>query len=226
MKAIILAAGKGKRMLPLTKTIPKTLVEVSGRPLIDHIINALPKEVDEFIVVIGYKGEEIKKHLKFVYPNKKISYIRQKKLRGTADAVLKTKHLFSSSPERFLIIYGDELPTKNEVKKCLKYEYSWLCHNITRSISTGVVKIAKSGRIIGVLERRSGSKPPSISVGGLMIVDSRIFNYKPWRHKDGEYYLTSMLGQFLKVYPMYAVIGRADLYFTSYQDVDKFNRKT
>ena len=56
MQAVILAAGEGKRMRPLTLERPKPLIEVAGRPILEHIIDALPREVDEIILVVGYKG--------------------------------------------------------------------------------------------------------------------------------------------------------------------------
>lgn len=226
MKAVILAAGKGTRMFPLTKVIPKTLVEVGGRPLIEHIIDSFPSVVDEFIVVVGYKGNLIKNHLSLVFPNKHITYVRQKELSGTADALLLCRKYFLLPKERFFIVYGDEWPTRAEVKKCLKYQFAWLCHALTTSIATGVVTVSKKGIIVGAREKREGTKPPFISSGGLMLVDSEIFSFSPEQHKNGEFYLTSMLSQFIKKYPVHAVMGRPDLYFTTQTDIDKFNNNS
>lgn len=58
-RAIILAAGKGERMLPLTKTTPKPLIEVSGQPIIEHTIEILHKKnISEIYVVVGYLAEK------------------------------------------------------------------------------------------------------------------------------------------------------------------------
>jgi bifunctional UDP-N-acetylglucosamine pyrophosphorylase/glucosamine-1-phosphate N-acetyltransferase len=62
MQAVILAAGKGTRMQPLTLTRPKQLVEAAGKPLIEHIVSSLPEEIDEIILVIGYLGNMIIEH--------------------------------------------------------------------------------------------------------------------------------------------------------------------
>ena len=58
-RAIILAAGKGERMLPLTKNVPKPLIRVNGVRMIDTIINSLYKNgIDEIYVVVGYMKEK------------------------------------------------------------------------------------------------------------------------------------------------------------------------
>jgi len=59
MQCVILAAGKGTRLRPLTENCPKPLVEVGGKTLLDHIVGALPSSVDELIIVTGYLGEMI-----------------------------------------------------------------------------------------------------------------------------------------------------------------------
>ncbi|MCR4334656.1 MAG: nucleotidyltransferase family protein [Patescibacteria group bacterium] len=223
MKAVILAAGKGVRMAPLTNEIPKPLVLVRGKPFIEHIIDALHEVVNEFIIVIGHKGEQIKNHLKKKYPHYSITYVEQEKPLGTADAFLKTKHLFSNNKERFFIIYGDAFTTQKEINLCLKHSHSWVCHSFNYSIPTGVVKIDKKGKIIKVAEKRGGSKPPFISAGSVMLVNDSIFKYKPWLHKKGEYYLTSMLGQFLKDNDVYSILGIPNVSLSTAEDIVKFN---
>ncbi len=68
MKAVILAAGRGKRMMPLTTDTPKPLLKVAGKTLLDHTIGLLPTEVTEIVVVVNYLGEQIVEYIKKNYP--------------------------------------------------------------------------------------------------------------------------------------------------------------
>lgn len=224
-KAIVLAAGKGKRMGVLTKSKPKPLLKVGGKTFLDHIFNVLPHTVTEVVVVIGYGGKQIQRYLGRNYKGRKITYVWQKKLTGTAFAFLLTKDCFNVAlKERFFIFYADEFATRQEIKKCLSYEFSWLCHRVSGLRQTGVVELSKDRRIVRVRERPKKFKS-DLAAGGVMIVNSDLFKYRPVRHNDGEYYLTSMLNKFLKTHNVYAVIGRPDLYFAQPADIDKFDKR-
>src|SRR3989344_2324784 len=227
MKAVILAAGRGRRMGYLTKDLPKPLLKVRGKTLLDHIFESLPKNINEVIVVIGYKGDQIRLHLEKYYGTKKLlHFIHVKELHKIAQSVLAVSKFFpESTKERFLIIYGDELPNRIEMKQCLAHRYSWLCHQINKSISAGAVKLGKNKRILEVKEKRMGNKPPFLAAGGGMLVDSDIFGYKPRLHKSSkEYHVTSIMGQFIKDHQVYAVVGRPDWYLTSSKDIDRANK--
>lgn len=64
MKGIILSAGSGSRLLPLTRTMPKCLVEVGDRAILDHQLGALAAAgIDEAVVVVGYRGAQVRAHL-------------------------------------------------------------------------------------------------------------------------------------------------------------------
>ena len=79
MKTVIFAAGKGERLRPLTFKIPKPLLKISGKTFLERIIDALPFFLNEIIIVVGYKKEQIKKFLGEKYKNRKIYYVVQKK---------------------------------------------------------------------------------------------------------------------------------------------------
>jgi len=77
MQAIILAAGQGTRLLPLTKDMPKCLVNVNGKSMLERQLDslALSKKIKEVIIVIGYKGQMIKEQIGNVYQGMEIKYV-------------------------------------------------------------------------------------------------------------------------------------------------------
>ena len=126
MRVVILAAGKGTRMGALTEELPKALLFVRGKTFLEHIISALPSEVGEVLIVIGYRGEQIRAFLGRHFLGKRITYIVNDSLeKGNAHSLLLTRGHFRRS-ERFALIYADELPSKSEMKKCFSHEFSWL----------------------------------------------------------------------------------------------------
>ena len=75
MKAMILAAGFGKRLLPHTKKIPKPLLKVGNKSLIEHNINYLIKNgFNEIIINVSYLGDLIQEHVKEVFPSRNIIF--------------------------------------------------------------------------------------------------------------------------------------------------------
>ncbi len=123
MKCIVLAAGRGERMMPLTANTPKPLLEVDGKPIIDYVLESLPVEIDEIIIVVKYLGQQIKDHVGQRYRNKKVRYVEGSD-KGNAFSFLATKKYLKN--ERFLIIYGDETPNLVDVENCLAQDLSIL----------------------------------------------------------------------------------------------------
>jgi glucose-1-phosphate thymidylyltransferase len=88
MKVIMPMAGKGTRLLPLTKRVPKPLVHVAGRPVMDYVMDALRQagQLDELIVITGHLKEKVEKYIRDNY-DIPARFIEQKVLDGTAGAV-------------------------------------------------------------------------------------------------------------------------------------------
>ena len=88
MKVIMPMAGKGTRLLPLTKRVPKPLVNVAGRPVMDYVMDALRQagQLDELIIITGHLKEKVEKYIRDNY-DIPARFIEQKVLDGTAGAV-------------------------------------------------------------------------------------------------------------------------------------------
>jgi choline kinase len=99
MKVVILAAGIGSRLRPLTEKVPKAMVPCKGKPLLDYILNALSSlNIEEYIIVTGYLSKIIEDYLK---PRKeKFTFIYNEKFdtAGNAYSLLKAKkHVLNQS---------------------------------------------------------------------------------------------------------------------------------
>ncbi len=89
MKAVVLAAGLGSRMRPLTFTKPKFLLPVGGKPALDRVLTLLKNaKIDQIALVVGFGKEHItERYGDGSEMGLKLEYLHQKKLLGTADAV-------------------------------------------------------------------------------------------------------------------------------------------
>lgn len=221
MKAVILAAGIGKRMLPLTQDTPKPLLRIGNQPILDYIFDALPAEVDTVIMVVGHMEEKIRMHLGRKYQGKDIRYVRQTELTGTATALLTVRDLLQKN-ERFMVIYGDELPTKKEVTECLSKEYSWLCCKSFNPRQSGIADFDESGKIVQVIEKPE-NPPSDMCAAGMMVINSSIFDYPLIQHQNGEYYLTGLMNGFLQDHSVYAVYGRQRPPFLSPDEMERID---
>ncbi len=117
MKAVILAAGKGTRMGPLTENRPKVMLPVANKPLLQHIIVTMRDAgIREFLIVIGYHKEKITEYFKDGSElGVIIEYIEQKSQKGTADALAVAGN--SMGKARFLVTNGDVLAGISDIKK-------------------------------------------------------------------------------------------------------------
>jgi len=195
MKAIIAAAGEGKRMLPLTLEKPKPMLEVLGKPLLAYILESLPDEIDEVLMVVGYKREIIQNYFGESYQNKKITYIVQEKKTGTGDAVLLCKPYLKEG-ERFLLSWADDIYDKGSIERCLTHEYCFLVVDAEDPRRYGVVLLNDDGSIKELKEKPEHPKSNTIAPG-IYIIDTSIFNYSPGVI-HGENHLTPMLDQFIR----------------------------
>lgn len=129
MKAFILAAGLGTRLKNLTKELPKPLIKVKGKSLLEwNILKLKTAGIDHIIINTHYLGSRIKEAIgdgeKF---NIKISYSHEEKILGTGGALIKAKKLIGDAP--FLIISGD-LWTDYPFSRLINFDLKKMAHLI------------------------------------------------------------------------------------------------
>lgn len=203
MKAIILAAGEGTRMRPLTQHTPKPMLLVSGKPLLEHVLESLPQEINEIILVTGYLENHIKDYLGNQWERFRIYYVTQHEKKGTGHALSLCKHLLSPN-ERFLVLYADDLHSKKAIREILKHPLAILVKEVKDPRAFGVVTTNEYGNIVEFVEKPE--QPPSnLASTGVQLLDTRIFDYPLREHPNGEYYLVDAVAQMARDIPIKTV---------------------
>ncbi|MBU4138413.1 MAG: NTP transferase domain-containing protein, partial [Euryarchaeota archaeon] len=153
MKAVIIAAGKGTRMGPLTESRPKAMLQIANRPLLEHIIVAIKAAgIKDFLIVTGYRKEKIVDH----FGNGgslgvNIEYIEQQRQNGTADAIAVARNSIS---ERFLVTNGDVLAGIPDIKNILnaKGEVVLAAKKVAAPEEYGILYV-QGDRVVTIVEK-------------------------------------------------------------------------
>lgn len=161
----------------LTISVPKPMLEVAGKPLLEYKFEALPDSIDEVILIIGYLGSVIQQHFGGEFAGKRITYIEQDNLNGTAGALWMAKDLLQ---DRFLIMAGDDIYAREDVEECIKPNASWkmLVQQMPEMHRAGSVMIGEDGYISEIIEssqENTGRLAPGIASTSLFVVDTRLF---------------------------------------------------
>jgi UDP-N-acetylglucosamine diphosphorylase / glucose-1-phosphate thymidylyltransferase / UDP-N-acetylgalactosamine diphosphorylase / glucosamine-1-phosphate N-acetyltransferase / galactosamine-1-phosphate N-acetyltransferase len=200
MKAIILTAGEGTRMRPLTITKPKTMLQVGGKPILQYNIESLRDAgVKDITLVVGYHEEVIKDHFRDgTNFGVKISYVTQEKRLGTAHAIGSTRDHISG---KFIILNGDIIVDPILITELInKYNSEnarsmLVLTEVEDPSAFGVVEM-DGDRIIKIVEKPLPEEAPSNLINaGIYIFDDEIFNAIDLTVKSerGEYEITDSL---------------------------------
>lgn len=119
MQAVLLAAGKSTRTLPLTATRPKPLLRVAGTTLLEWNLAQLAGLVDRAVIVTGHGAEEVEAAARALKAPFRIAFVRQRQQKGTADAL---RAASSELEERFLVLNGDDLYQRSDLAKLLAHD--------------------------------------------------------------------------------------------------------
>jgi len=205
-KAVILAAGKGTRMGELTKAIPKPMLEVKGKPVLQRIVEGLRDEakIDEIFIVTGWCGEVIRDHFgDGANFGVKVAYGEQVVQDGTGKAPELAKAWVGDAP--FLFTYGDILldDASGYAQLAAAFRESGVIalkdgQDLTKG---GAVVLDQDGFMIDLVEKGSGTPPPNAFYNaGIYLMPAAIFDFTARLEKSprGEYEFTDALKAFAK----------------------------
>lgn len=221
MQCVILAAGLGKRMRPLTEDRPKPLVPVCGKPLLEHIIEALPSAIDEIIIVVGYRGEMIREFCGAEFKGRKVYYVEQKEQTGTAHALWLAKDLIKG---RFLFLFADDIHGKQDLMRAVSYNRSLLVSPVDNTEKFGIVVRKPDGTLDALIEKPKHA-PSNYASSGVMVLDQHIFEFPPQTPVNGEYFLSEVVERYAKAYPIAVVEQSLWIPVATPQDIEKAERQ-
>lgn len=225
MKAVLLAAGKGTRMKALTAQLPKPMLGVAGRPVLEHILRGLTSAgVRQFLLITGYRAEVIEE---FFGDGRtfgvSLRYIRQPTASGTGSAALLARDFIGDEP--FLLTYGDIL-TAPENYRMMIQEFcrggrlgpdgtetsprtatttpldglvsTWQGEDLTKG---GAVLVGEDGCVCDIVEKgKAADLKNAFYNAGIYILPPQIFAALATLPKSprGEYELTDAIKQIIR----------------------------
>ncbi len=193
MKAVVLAAGEGKRMRPLSYTRPKVMVPLASKPILEHVLVEIREAgIKDFVFIVGYQDQAIRTY--FGDGGRwgvNITYMTQRKQQGTADAVRIVERAVG---ERFLLVNGDAIVRREDIRSVIAHDGNAMALvELEDTTDMGVVEVG-DGRVIRIHEKIS--PPPSKLVNaGVYFLTKDIFRAIAETPKSprGEYELTDSL---------------------------------
>lgn len=182
MKAVLLAAGAGERLMPITATRPKHLIKVGGKPILQFCLEAVKRAgISEAIVVTHYMGESIRSY--FGDGSKiglKLTYVEQKQILGTGNAAeVAEPHIDGD----FVLIYGDLLFGQDAIKQVLSQFKSgktaavMAVVPVDRPENYGIIEQDKDGKVKRLVEKPAlGKAPSNLANAGIYAFSKDVFD--------------------------------------------------
>lgn len=201
MEAIILAAGRGTRMAPLTDTTPKPMLNVLGKNLIEWKLEALPKGITKIIFVVGYKKEVIQNYFGSSWRGIPIIYVEQTVLDGTGGAIALCEPYIES---KALILMGDDIYNKEDLERLVAHDYALL---VLDEGEEGLKKkgqvVEKDGLLVGLNEGNVQTGVPSSLINtAAYAISKKYFSYPKIHVSETEYGLPQTLVSLTKDIPV------------------------
>lgn len=184
MRAFVLAAGQGTRLRPVTDRLPKPMVVVSGKPILEHLVEELALAgVTDVIINLHHRPDVIERHFDDGGRWRvRITYSREERLLGTAGALWPMAHRLT---ETFLVVYGDNLhrcpyPELLDFHRAHGGAGTIVVHERVDASQSGVVDRADDGRIRAFVEKPgAGTASGRLVNAGVYVLEPRVLAYIP-----------------------------------------------
>lgn len=182
MKALILAGGLGTRLRPLTYRMPKPLVPLLGKPLVNHIIDPLPAEVDTVILAVSYMRDALDAYFSTHDVGRKVILVNEDQPLGTGGAIRNVSHYLDDT----FIAFNGDVVCSIDLNDMLRYHRShgslgtMALWQVEDPSAFGVVGRDIRGRITDFQEKPAKGEAISSSINaGVYIFEKEILDHIP-----------------------------------------------
>lgn len=202
MRALLLAAGHGTRLRPLTDTVPKCLVPIHGRPLLDYWLAELIRAgVYPLLINLHYLAPLVKEFINRCEYQHRITLVEEDELLGTGGTILKNREFFEN--ETLMLIHADNLSSfdirrfierhKTRPSHC---EITMMTFDSPDPQSCGIVELDDQGVVQAFYEKVA--KPPSnLANGAVYIIEPTVFDFLEGLKKEVIDFSTEVLPNYI-----------------------------
>lgn len=186
MKAFLLAAGEGTRLRPLTNDIPKCLVPICGRPLIEYWFDLFRRyNIDEVLINTSYLSEKVTEYVHRNAKDLKIVLKHEKSLLGSGGTI-KANWRFVSEEKAFFICYADNLTNINlarmlDIHNKTGKDFTLALFRVNNPHECGIVILDDSSTIIS-FEEKPEHPESDLAFSGIMVSNHKLIEYFPQRN--------------------------------------------
>lgn len=194
-QAVVLAAGEGKRLRPLTYTRPKCMIPLAGRPILHHVLaNLQSAGVKRAVVVVKYMEDTVRKHFSKNDLGMELEFVTQGQKYGTAAAFAQAAGKIDST---FFAAAGDVITTPAAIKQLAaahEGRISAMLTEVEKSEQYGIAKVEK-GYLAGFEEKPKNAPERGLANCSLYVMEPQMFKALAAVKKSprGEYEMTDIL---------------------------------
>ena len=182
MKALLLAAGLGTRLRPITNTMPKCLVPINGKPLLEYWLeNLVHIGIIEFLINTHYFSEQVIRFIENSKYKDMVTLIHEKELLNTAGTILNNKDFFKSEDAPFMVIHADNLCfcdfqafIDSHKKRVSSTELTMMLFKTTTPSSCGIVELDENN-IVEKFHEKVQNPPSNLANAAVYICEPTLF---------------------------------------------------
>jgi bifunctional UDP-N-acetylglucosamine pyrophosphorylase/glucosamine-1-phosphate N-acetyltransferase len=193
MQTVVLAAGAGTRMRPLTATVPKPMLPVAGRPICGHVAaDAAAAGATELILVVGYEADAVREYFGEEYEGVPVTFVEQTERRGTADALRAARPALDG--DDFVVLNGDNLYDAGALDRLYRSGPAIGATRVDEPSNYGVLDVT-DGVVSRIVEKPADPPSSLVNAGAYAFPGEAVDWLDVAESERGEYEITDVVAR-------------------------------